>query len=402
MATRFDTCKDVDLNTREDVCTVQAMQSDKFTDVGDYPCVVFIQKNTNDVTWIKVIGRAVWTTDRIRLNRDLYLVEELIDGVCKVHRDGLESSLLKLQNMGVTIEKGIKVPVKNALSPEDNFFVDQWVGVWTKNVCENYHNLLNGKSLKHLKGKYAGTSAIVVGAGPSLDKNIYELQGINAVIIATDRAYKPLLNAGIVPDYVISVDCHDTLIMEYLDKVDSSAHTLILNSASDYQISKAWKGEILYYNMSHAGMQFCDKVLPFLFPNLMAVANAGCVANTAVIIAKWLGCSRSILVGCDFSYPEKRMSCNMYDWIDGNFKQLAVDEEERFNKRSGKIKKNGIYTYPPFLDYEDTMKVLSKCQDFEVINATEGGIIDSFPMMELKDAKKKYCTKPVGDLTSKI
>ena len=50
--------------------------------------------------------------------------------------------------------------------------------------------------------------AIIVAAGPSLNKNILELKRLKgrAFIIAVDTAIKPLLNAGIIPDMYAVVD----------------------------------------------------------------------------------------------------------------------------------------------------------------------------------------------------
>jgi len=398
MATGLHDCRrlkaDEDLDSRYEVCSLQLFQDGEHRDFGDFMCNVFIEKNTNIVKWIQInhLTTTVSPNDRVVLERSIFVVEEVVDGnALKVCFDSLESSLLKFQDMGVSIEKGIKVPVNQVLSTEDVHFVDQWCGVWTRNICENYQLLKKGKSIKDLKDVCKDKPAVIVGAGPSLDKNIDELKDINALIIATDRAYKPLLARGIEPDLVVSVDCHDDLILGYLDKVDSSKHTLVLNAAADYQIAKIWKGRILYFNMGHAGMQFCDRVLPYLFSHFMAIANVGCVVNTALIVAHWIGCKDLILAGCDFSYPGQKMSCDKYDWVDGAFQKIEVDELARFVKRSGKIQKNGIYTYPPFMDYEKTMKVLAETQDYNIINATEGGIIDKFPIMTLKEAKQKYC-----------
>lgn len=382
-----------DLNSRKAICTLQNLENGKYSDSGDYPCNIFSEKNTDNVTWVELFEDL--KCDRLIVNRNLFTIENRMNNILKVQKDDLESSLLKFQDMGVTIEQGIRMPVRSSLRPEDIYFVNQWIGIWTRNICENYQHLKKAKSIKKLKQICKDIPAVIVGAGPSLDKNIDELKDIQAIIIATDRAYKPLLNKGIKPDFVVSVDCHDDLVLSYLDKVDSSQHTLILNTASDYNISRKWKGDILYFNMGHKGMQFCDKILPFILPDMMVVINVGCVINTSIIIADWIGCKNIILAGCDFSYPQEKMVCDTYDWIDGKFQKIEVDNKKIFEKRTGKIKKNGIYTYPPFLDYEDTMLKLAKAQNLNIINSTEGGIIDSFPMITLKESKEKYCINDI-------
>jgi len=404
MVTRCNDNRVEGLDTKEGICTVQKYECNDFVDFGDFNCTAFISKNSDDIKLfeLKDNTNGISVGNRVIFNRIIYDIQEKEDNVLKVIKNDFESSLLKFQDMGVSIERGIRVPVGKTLSPENDYYVDQWVAKWTRNIAKNYELILNGKSIQDLKDTCKDVPIVIVGAGPSLDKNIDELKGINAVIIATDRAYKPLLARGIEPDLVVSVDCHDDLILEYLNKVDSTNHTLILNSSADYQIARNWKGEILYFNMNHNGMQFCDRVLPYMFPNFMAVANAGCVVNTGVIIAGWLGCDTLILAGCDFSYPDKKMSCDTYDLVDNKFVKIEVDEEERFNKRSCKVLKNDIYTYPPFIDYAKTMEVLSKQQKINIINATEGGILDKFTLMTLKEAKEKYCNKDVSSYKMKL
>lgn len=388
---------------RHGICQVQNSQNGEYIDLGDFICTIFLEKNSENILWLKVkTDLTISVNDRIILDRTILNVEEIIEDVLRVKKDEIESGLLKFQDMGITIEKGIKVPVNVSLTPEDMHFVDQWIAIWTRNICENYYLLKHAESIKFLKDICKDTAAVIVGAGPSLDKNINELKNINALIIAADRAYKPLLAKGIEPDLVVSVDCHDDLILNYINNVNSKKHILVLNSAADYKIARQWAGKIYYFNMGHAGIQFCDRVLPFLFPNFMAVANVGCVINTALIIANWIGCKSLILAGCDFSYPNKKMTCDTYDFIDDKFIKIETDEKVRFAKRSGKIQKNGIYTYPPFIDYERTMKVLAEGQKLEIVNATEGGIIDSFPTMILKEAKEKYCQNDVSVFKSKL
>ncbi len=391
------------------ICSLRSLNEGVYLDNGDFNCKAFYNAFMGEITNIEIQNCEIKISlgDQIVFARNVYIVEQIVKDIeikyiLKVKKDDLESSLFKLQDMGIKIEKGVQVPVSQSLTPEDMHFVDQWVGIWTKNICENYQSLKQGKSIKDLQNICKDTTAVIIGAGPSLDKNIEELKDINALIIATDRAYKPLLARGIEPDLVVCVDCHDDLILGYLDKVENSKHTLVLNSASDFQITKNWQGKILYFNMGHAGIQFCDRILPYLFGNFMAVANVGCVVNTALIIASWIGCNPLILVGCDFSYPNQKMSCDTYDLIDDKLQKIEIDEVERFEKRTGKIQKNGIFTYPPFIDYEKTMKVLEKTQNLHIINATEGGIIEGFPTMKLSEAKEKFCKENVSIAKSKL
>lgn len=391
-------------DTKSGICSVQIKQNNEYVDWGDFPCVVFYGKNPNELQWIEVkdIGSNINKDDRVIFERTLYDIKDKIDDVLELKKNEIESGLLRFEDMGIPIAKGVRVPVSIPLSLEDSHFVNQWIGVWTRNIAKNYYRVCQGETIIKIRNTCEGVPAIIVGAGPSLDKNIDELKDINAIIISTDRAYKALLARGIDPDLVVSVDCHDDHILGYLNKVDSSNHILAMSTAEDYKIARMWQGRILYFNMSHKGVQFCDRVLPYLFKKFPAVANVGCVVNTASIIANWMGCKSLIFVGCDFSYPDNKMSCDTYDIINGALQKVEVNEKEKFEKRSGKVDVNGIYTYPPFLEYLKVIKVFNKNSDLNIVNATEGGIIDCFPKMTLKEAKEQYCLKDVKEVRKKL
>jgi len=389
--------QDSELDTKEDICSVQVKQNDEHIDWGDYACLVFYQKNSDIIKHIRIPGlnSKAGTGDRIIFRRTAYDITDKTENTYDVQKNEMESSFLKLEDMGIPIEKGIRVPVNVPLSLEDQHFVDKWVGVWTRNIARNYDRILQGETIIAIRNRCEKAPAVIVGAGPSLDKNIDELKNINAIIISTDRAYKALLARGINPDLVVSVDTHDEHILKYLNRADSSEHILAMNTAGDWRVARMWHGRILYYNMAHKGIQFCDRVLPEMLHGFPAVANVGCVANTACLIAHWMGCKPLIFVGCDFSYPGEKMSCDTYDYVSGVFQKIDVDEKERFKKRSGKVKVNDTYTYPPFLEYMKTIKTLDKVNGYDIVNATEGGILKDIPKLTLRKAKEKYCSESI-------
>ncbi len=395
---------DSELDTKIGICSVQVKQNGSYMDWGDFSCMAFFNKNSTEISRIKIdgINSKINVDDRIIFRRNVYEIAGSIEDVFELKRNDMESSFLKFEDMGIPISRGVMTPIHIPLSPEEHTFTNQWMGIWIRNIAKHYDDILQGDTIVSIRNKCKDAPAVIVGAGPSLDKNIEDLKGINAIIICVDRAYKALLARGIEPDLVVSVDCHDDLICGYLNNADSSKHILALNTAADYKIAKIWKGRILYYNMAHGGIQFFDSVLPFLFPGFPAVQNAGCVVNTASIIANWMGCKPLILAGSDFSYPGNKIACDTYDYIDGRFQKVDVDEKERFKKRGGKVKVNGIYTYPPFLEYMKSIKMLDEKQGFNIINATEGGIIKIFPEMTLKEAKVKYCSENVDEMRKTI
>ena len=83
----------------------------------------------------------------------------------------------------------------------------------TKNAANNLLDCVKQYSVYNLKEEFdkldkSKIPAIIVAAGPSLDKNINDLKKAKgkAFIIAVDTALKPLANAGILPDIAVTVD----------------------------------------------------------------------------------------------------------------------------------------------------------------------------------------------------
>lgn len=78
-----------------------------------------------------------------------------------------------------------------------------FAGIDPINVMKNAKYLCTAyKTIQLYQTIPLDTTGIVVAAGPSLNKNIYELKKAKgkAFIVAVDTAIKPLLKAGIVPD----------------------------------------------------------------------------------------------------------------------------------------------------------------------------------------------------------
>jgi len=76
---------------------------------------------------------------------------------------------------------------------------------------QNFKNIeyaIDNPGIKELEGKYKDKPAIIVSAGPSLDKNVELLKEVEgkALILATDATLRGLTKRGITPDAVVSLE----------------------------------------------------------------------------------------------------------------------------------------------------------------------------------------------------
>ena len=99
-------------------------------------------------------------------------------------------------------------------------------------------------------------SAILVAAGPSLDKNIEKLKQIkdSVFIMAVDTALNTVLKHDIIPDMTISVDGHKPLVLFEDERVKNIPISLsAVSNAKIVEQSNAMRfygeGRVSFYNI---------------------------------------------------------------------------------------------------------------------------------------------------------
>lgn len=79
-----------------------------------------------------------------------------------------------------------------------------------KNRMANLSQLRHSTDIAVLNNIFNGKPAVLVASGPSLDQSLDDLKKIvgHCVLFAVDAALAPLLKAGIMPDFVTTIDFH--------------------------------------------------------------------------------------------------------------------------------------------------------------------------------------------------
>lgn len=272
---------------------------------------------------------------------------------------------------------------------EAEAMLDQWVGLYTRNIAEQYHAMLRAPHIGVLKQVFKGqdVAAAIVGAGPSLDRNAESLRGFPGVIIATDGAAKPLTARGIIPDIVVSVDPRPAVIAKMLDYPENKDQVLLATVCINPDVAKVWKGRTIYTSLDNPDTQFFDRIIPELFPGMPRLFCTGNVGNTAVQVAHYMGVKRMVLVGQDYSYPGGLARCQDWDRYPEGWRKVARPDgkDPAFDHRSGKVEdpRTGLMTYPPYLSYRDSLETMADTWKLDIVNATEDGILTGFHMRPL-------------------
>ena len=142
--------------------------------------------------------------------------------------------------------------------------------------------------------------AVLIAAGPSLDRNIEKLKEIrNSVfILAVDTALNTTLKHGIIPDMTITVDGHKPLVLFEDERVRNIPIAVSIQSNEKVvAMSKAKR----FYELSSE--EYLADAFRKVGKNVRALSTGGSVANNACSLLVEMGFHTVIFMGLDLAYP---------------------------------------------------------------------------------------------------
>jgi len=273
---------------------------------------------------------------------------------------------------------------------------DSLIGYW--NMMDNIDIILNNPGINLLKDKFENIPAICIASGPSLDKNIDQLKDLqeNAILIAADASLKPLLEKGIKPHLITSLEREPeitNLFSRIDDKYDYSDVYLAACPVIYNDAYKAYKGKklIVYRQFDHFKWLGIDRGM------LPIKVSPG---NMNFTIAEYLGCNPIILVGQDLAIDGEKTNVSGTPHDKGY--QMTYLNEQRFTVKGNY--KETIETTRSLKQMLEAYNIDCLKTDRTVINATEGGAyIENTTVMTLVKALMIYLDKKhdIGGILSK-
>lgn len=228
--------------------------------------------------------------------------------------------------------------------------------------------------------------AIVVSAGPSLDKNINELKKAKdkAFIIVVDTALKAVLRAGIVPDLTITIDPHKPLILFEDERIRKLP--MIFCIMSNKQVIDSQKGKKIFFGDSESYIQ---AIFNKYDKKLSTLETGGSVACNAFSTAVFLGFKNIILVGQDLAYPNGKEHTK--DAYDNEAENKLKDGKRYFEVEDiygGKVlTEENMDAYRLWFETQ-----IVRYPHLHVIDATEGGAkIRGTEVLTLNETIEREC-----------
>ncbi|NFB70118.1 motility associated factor glycosyltransferase family protein [Clostridium butyricum] len=269
---------------------------------------------------------------------------------------------------------------------------------WFDTLIDNFKYMLNGVPADVYMNKYKNRPAIIVSAGPSLEKNIDLLKEVKnkMIIMSGGRTLKGLIDKSITPDLVAVIDQDQksyNLVENYIDKVNCP---LLFWECTNEEIVKHHKGEKIF--SSH--IDFLSKVTGM---KMRIIPTGGSVAHNMASYAAMLGCNPVIFIGQDLAYTNEKSYSSMSENRDGTWKfdEVKSDEDLWVEDVNGEKVRTSI-SLDLFRKWFEKM-IDETFTETTFINATEGGArIKGTIEMSLKDVISKYNPETTETFFEKI
>ncbi len=181
--------------------------------------------------------------------------------------------------------------------------LEEAVPFFAQTSVRNLVHIAEQASIAPLRGALAGLPAVVVSAGPSLDRNIDQLRGREGqvVIIAINQTVRALRKAGIRADLVVVVDPMK-VTYHFEGVAPGELGTLVLGASVDPSLFSLPARRVL----SFAASPLSESWIYELCGEDASAGSGGTVATAALKLAAWLGCSPIVSIGRDLALDGQR------------------------------------------------------------------------------------------------
>lgn len=313
----------------------------------------------------------------------------------------LKEFLVKIQNAHTSQMVGIKTEIDSRLD-------------WLMNYFANLDAFPVYPSVDVMRDQFKGVPMIIVGAGPSLRKNVSLLAELKdkAFIVSAVTAYKSLLSYGIVPHAVISGE--KVNLDEYFDggEADKKIRLILSEVSHPEMFKREAHGKFIFYSPFIAlSLQQAR-----LWGSKSFVSIGGSVTTAMFDMGVMFGCDPIIFLGQDLAFDKNmtHVGGGVYDKqrisIDKDKGLVSVKEHYISGHRRTITHKllwlqgfNGEpvaskYDWVTFHQWFERYTALLKEQfpSIRVYNATEGGaFIKGMEHTTLKEVIRRHLQKPV-------
>lgn len=276
-----------------------------------------------------------------------------------------------------------------------------------RNIAMNLVNYVTTPPIDMLRDRFVGNPGIIVSAGPSLSRNLDELAAVKgrAVICAVQTAIRPLMQRGIVPDFVTCLDFHEMSRKFFENVGDLSDVHLVAEPKATWHVLDHYPGPISILDNSWARLLIGDELA-----GRDGLTAGATVAHLAFYLAVYMGCDPIIFVGQDLAFTGHvfyvpgvevhhawRSELNQFSSIEHKEWERIARNRPILRKVTG-IDGGELYTDDLLFTYLEQFEKDIAGVPRRVINASQGGArIRGTQTMKLGEAIEQFCREPVPE-----
>lgn len=274
-----------------------------------------------------------------------------------------------------------------------NDFLRKWYPIWIHNAMENYAIVKRDyeKEICCLSAhpRPMNRPAIIIGAGPSLNKTGPLLKDWKHPIFVSASQAPTIVHYEREPDYISAFDSL-WVTYEHLLHHNWKNSILLAHPTVEPKTLKSWKWKKFYYRRMYPGHEFYEFIYPLMYPMIrIGLKFTGSVVNNMILIASFLGYDPLFLVGVDYGWKKKAMT-RANTWKFNKKGEPVMDNVVREDvlNNSGIIDMEGYRTAENHFSFK-----VGLLETFMNINSTiidcSDGIINEFPKVDFKQAVEK-------------
>jgi hypothetical protein len=274
-----------------------------------------------------------------------------------------------------------------------------------ENVARNIGWYVATPDMARLKDSFKGAPAVIVSAGPSLRKNKHLLKDVQgkACIIAVQTTLWPLLQMGVEPQFVTSLDYH-AISTRFWETLPKDLRTeLVAEPKASNAIFDLNPGPL-----SLLGNEFAESLLAEMKLQKARLPSGATVAHLAYYLAEFVGCDPIIFIGQDLGFSDGLCYTPGTSYEDvwrpelSRFCTVEMKHWEQIVRDRAILRKVADYQNRPTYTEERLFTYLQQFErDFlrssrKIIDATEGGVAKrGAAAMPFAQAIERYCTSPL-------
>jgi hypothetical protein len=277
------------------------------------------------------------------------------------------------------------------------------------NSLRNAPAIAAGRDVRALADAYRAVPAVIVAAGPSLDRVIDDLRGVenHALLIAVDTALRPLLNAGVAPQLAVGLDPSETNARHFRQLPDCPRTWLVSESALDPSANRPFGDRTFWFRVGdHEPWPWYNQL--GLDVGLLDVW--GSVLTAAFQVAMLAGCDPIVVVGADLSHTDGRPYCRgttyEFNWAaltaQGAGLTALWETGAAQAPRTRMLDLRGVETAttPVLLAFRDWMLAHAARSGRRVINATGAGMLFGAGVEQMSLAPALTGVREVPDIVT--